>query len=139
MSQSGKVSEHQFGTYQPPPARYSDFTTQSFYLPMRDGVRLAVDVLLPVGLGDDEHIPALVQQSRYWRNMELRAPFKWFLKFDDLNPRFKDLKPFFCGQGYALVLVDVRGTGASFGSWPYPWHEDTIQDSYEIVEYGGAD
>jgi len=29
----------------------------------------------------------------------------------------------------------VRGTGASLGAWPYPWQKDTIQDSYEIVDW----
>jgi putative CocE/NonD family hydrolase len=80
-------------------------------------------------------IPALLLQTRYWRSMELRTPFKWFFQSDDVDKYFRDFKPFFIGQGYALVRVDVRGTGASFGVWPFPWHRDTIQDSYEVVDW----
>jgi len=127
--------KHLFGAYQAPSPRYSGFTTQSFYLTMRDDVRLAVDIHLPEGMQPGKKVPALLEQTRYWRAMELRAPFKWFIKAEDLNLRYKDFKPFFTGQGYALVLVDVRGTGASFGVWPYPWHPETISDSYEIVDW----
>ena len=67
--------------------------------------------------------------------MELRIPFRWFLKPDVLDPYFKDFQPFFTSHGYALVLVDVRGTGASFGTWPYPWTEDSIEDAREIVDW----
>jgi predicted acyl esterase len=48
--------------------------------------------------------------------MELRTPFKRFFQADNLNQYTRDFKPFFIGQGYALVRVDVRGTGASFGA-----------------------
>jgi putative CocE/NonD family hydrolase len=124
-----------FGTYESPAAQYEGMTTQSLYLTMRDGARLAVEVVLPGNLPSGTRIPALLLQTRYWRDMELRAPFKWFLTSDVLNPDMKDFKPFFTSQGYALVDVDVRGTGASFGTWPYPWDEDSIQDTGEIVDW----
>ena len=108
---------------------------QSLYIPMRDGVKLAVDVVLPKGLPPDARIPALLSQTRYWRSMEMRAPFKWFLKPEALDPHFRDFQPFFASRGYALVLVDVRGTGASFGTWPHPWPEDSVGDAGEIVDW----
>jgi putative CocE/NonD family hydrolase len=67
--------------------------------------------------------------------MELRVPFKWFLKPEVLNPRYKDFQPFFTSRGYALVMVDVRGTGASYGVWRYPWAEESIYDAEEIVDW----
>jgi hypothetical protein len=110
-------------------------TTQSFYLPMRDGVKLAVDLVLPKGLNEDTKIPALISQTRYWRAIELRAPFKWFLKPEILDPHFGGFQPFFTSHGYAIVLVDVRGTGASYGTWPYPWHKNANEDALEIVDW----
>ncbi len=124
-----------FGSYRPPSPRYKGITGRSLYLTMRDGVKLAVEVVLPRDLPPGTRIPALLSQTRYWRAMELRAPFKWFLTADDLNLDFRRFKPFFTGQGYALVLVDVRGTGASFGTWPYPWPEDSVYDAAEIVDW----
>ncbi len=88
---------------------------------MSDGVRLAADVILPGDLPAGTPIPALLIQTRYWRSMELRSPFRFLLQPDDLNLRTRGYRPFFTGRGLAFVVVDVRGTGASFGRWPYPW------------------
>ena len=87
---------------------------------MRDGVRLAVEVVLPKNLPPGKRVPALLSQTRYWRAIELRAPFKWFLRAEDLIPDFKDFQPFFCSHGYALVTIDVRGTGLRSGYVPTP-------------------
>lgn len=130
-----QTASHAFGTCPDHPRQYQGMITQSLYLPMRDGVKIAVDVTLPQGLPPGTRIPALLTLTRYWRAMELRAPFRWFLKAENLNPHFKDFKPFFTGRGYALVSVDVRGTGASFGVWPYPWAKDSIRDAAEIVDW----
>jgi putative CocE/NonD family hydrolase len=124
-----------FGTYQPPNPQYRGITGGSDYVAMRDGVRLAVEVLLPGDLPPGARIPALLSQTRYWRALELRAPFKWFLRPESLDPDFKDFQPFFTGHGYALVIVDVRGTGASFGKWPHPWPEESIEDARQIVDW----
>jgi len=102
---------------------------------MRDGVRLAVDVHLPAPLPEDQRVPAILVQDRYWRAMALRAPLKWLVQAEDLNFDYRSYRPFIVRQGFALVHIDVRGTGASFGSWPYPWHPETLQDSYEVVEW----
>jgi putative CocE/NonD family hydrolase len=125
----------QFGTYQGQAPRYEGTATQSLYVAMRDGVRLAVDVVLPADLPAGTKIPTILSQTRYWRAMEMRAPFKWFLKPEVLDPHFAGFAPFFTSHGYALVNVDVRGTGASFGAWPYPWEEDSIEDAREIVDW----
>jgi putative CocE/NonD family hydrolase len=125
----------QFGSYEPPQADYAGTDTQSIYIPMRDGVRLAAEVILPAGLPADAKIPALLSQTRYWRAMELRSPFKYFLKPEALDPYFADFQPYFASRGYAIVAVDVRGTGASYGTWPLPWHEDAIEDAREIVDW----
>jgi len=134
-SRNDAIVDTGFGRCEVPPPQYKGMTSQSLYLPMRDGVRLAVEIVLPGNLPPGTRIPALLSQTRYWRAMELRAPFKWFLKPEDLNPDFKNFKPFFTSHGYALVLVDLRGTGASFGTWPYPWPQDSIEDAAEIADW----
>ena len=125
----------QFGTYAAQAPNYKGQTTQSLYLTMRDGVRLAANVVLPKDLPPGTRIPALLSQTRYWRAMEMQAPLKWFLTPEILNPHFREFQPFFTSHGYALVLVDVRGTGASFGTWPHPWAADSIKDAREIVDW----
>ncbi len=69
-----------FGSPGAPAARYHGWSKRSLHIPMRDGVKLAADILLPKGLAPDARIPPLVSQTRYWRSPELRAPFKWFVE-----------------------------------------------------------
>jgi predicted acyl esterase len=78
------------------------FDCRSFYVPMRDGVRLAVSVLMPPGFAGKR--PALAVFTRYGRATRagiLAIPFSESLAF--------------MREGFVVVSVDVRGTGASFG------------------------
>lgn len=133
---SAKERQARFGAYEGEAPQYEGMTTRSVYITMRDGVKLAAEVVLPMNLPAGTKIPALLCQTRYWRAMEMRAPFKWFLKPELLiDPHFRDFQPFFTSRGYALVVVDVRGTGASFGAWPRPWPFESIEDGREIVDW----
>jgi len=107
---------------------HKGFFTRSLYVTMRDGVKIAIDVVLPKNLPSNAKIPALMIQTRYWRATEMRVPFKWFQKPDEFLL-------FFTSYGYAVILVDVRGTGASFGTRPYPWSKDEIMDGSEIANW----
>lgn len=127
---------HPFEPYPDPDHLFTDYTTRSLYIPMRDGIRLAADIILPKGLPAGTRIPAILQQTRYWRSSEFRAPLRWLWPIaDDRNPMVREQKTFFTARGYAMVNVDVRGTGASFGVWQYPWEPSTIEDAREIVEW----
>jgi putative CocE/NonD family hydrolase len=134
-SNSSNELNQPFGTFEAPAPKYKRFTTRSLYIPLRDGVKLALDVTLPKGLDPDKKIPTLLSQTRYWRQMELRAPFKWFMDPNSLLRDYKDFNPFFSSHGYAIVGVDVRGTGASTGICPYPWALDSVEDMTEIVDW----
>jgi putative CocE/NonD family hydrolase len=114
---------------------YPGVERHSFYIYMRDDVKLAVTVLLPKGLSSGEKVPALVSQSRYWREMELRPPFAWFISPDVFLRRLRGYKPFFVRRGYAMVMVDERGTGASFGQWLSPWDAKTLDDARQVVDW----
>jgi len=112
------------------PGRYSGYSKPLYqgmkcasqYVPMRDGVRLAVDACVPRGLKAGEKIPAILFQTRYWRSMVI--------------PIMSDhTDKFLTSYGYAVVKVDVRGTGASFGTWPYPWSEAEVKDGAEVVDW----
>jgi putative CocE/NonD family hydrolase len=95
---------------------------------MRDGVKIAIQVVLPKNLPSTARIPTLLLQTRYWRFRHMRFPFERF------NPIVEFLRVF-TSYGYAIVLVDVRGTGASFGVWPYPWSMDEVMDGGEVVDW----
>ena len=102
---------------------------RSFYLTMRDGVKIAVDLNLPERLQPGDKIPAMVRQTRYYRSFDLG----WQLRF--LTRNWFSQRRLFLEHGYAWLDVDVRGTGASFGRWAYPWSSDEIRDGSEIVDW----
>src|SRR4051812_38645122 len=84
------------GREYPAPQRLSQ------YVPMRDGVRIAVDVWLPSPRTAADRLPTVMRATRYWR--------------DRTEQQLGEARPL-TTAGYALVVVDVRGSGASFGSW----------------------
>jgi uncharacterized protein len=87
----------------------------SLYVAMRDGVRLAVDVYLPVDSGGRSpatKLPAMVVFTPYYRRFDLHHDAPPSSEPSISAGRYRD---FFVPRGYALVVVDVRGTGASFG------------------------
>ena len=57
-----------------PEGRYSTGPARSLYLRMRDGVQIAVDVVLPEDLPEGRRIPAILIMTRYWRAEEGREP-----------------------------------------------------------------
>ncbi len=101
---------------------------RSLYVPMRDGIRIAIDVWLPEGLGQDEKVPTLMNATRYWRSQDniRREP--------ERDSNFRMARIYNCA-GYALVFVDARGTGASFGSRAYEMTADEVADYGEIVDW----
>ncbi len=101
--------------------QYKEITIHSLYVTMRDGTKIAIDVLLPKDLPSAAKIPALMNITRYWRATENRQP--------------DNLQKFFVTHGYALIMVDVRGTGASFGTWTIPWSKKEIEDYGKVVDW----
>ena len=83
----------------------------SRYLPMEDGCRLALDLYLPMGA--PERVPAIVLLTPYNRRFALSADAPAGTEPSPNAGRWRDL---FVPRGYALVVVDVRGSGASFGT-----------------------
>ena len=98
------------------PAVYaSSRRPESSYVTMRDGVRLAADVYLPVdsrGMAIVERLPSIVIFTPYYRRFALRGDAPASSEPSISAGRYRDV---FVPRGYALVVVDVRGTGASFG------------------------
>ncbi len=92
---------------------------------MRDGCRLAVDVYLPADA--PLPVPAIVILTPYYRRFALAADAPQGTEACPGVARWRDL---FVPRGYALVAVDVRGTGASFGT------RDSFRSPKERDDYG---
>ncbi|CAM4352968.1 Xaa-Pro dipeptidyl-peptidase C-terminal domain-containing protein [Bordetella tumbae] len=118
------------------PADYRLSTPQSRYLTMRDGCRLAVDIYIPENnsAAPDDRAPArfptIVLFTPYYRRFKLKAGGS-----GECAPNTAKFRDYFVPRGYAVVVIDVRGTGASFGtrdSFRSPRERD---DSYEVVDW----
>ncbi len=113
------------------PAARARAKRTSHALTMRDGVRIAVDLYVPEGAAHT--MPAIVRQTRYLRSLEPRSPlFSPLARAFDLYDRTRRL---FLAAGYAWLDVDVRGSGASTGTRPYPWSMPEIEDGAEIASF----
>ncbi len=100
---------------------YGTGPVRSLYVPMRDGVRIALDVVLPDPLGEGQRVPTILTMTRYWRSWEGDGP--------------NELQRFFTSHGYAVVWGDSRGTGASFGVWPHHRSRDETLDFSEVMDW----
>jgi putative CocE/NonD family hydrolase len=99
------------------PIPYAIGAPQSLYVAMRDGCRLALDVYLPQAVpGQKPHkstLPTILLLTPYYRRFKLKAGTPAATEASPNAGKWRDL---FVPRGYAVVVCDVRGTGASFGT-----------------------
>lgn len=101
---------------------------QALHIPMRDDVRIAVDVWLPDGVQPGDRLPAMMRATRYWRARgEVGVPLDETSNFAEAERWNR--------AGYALVLVDGRGSGASFGIRRFELAEDEVTDYGEVADW----
>ncbi len=99
------------------PFRYSGYTTQKYnsytraseYIAVSDGTKLAATRFLPSEDPSEGPYPAVFIFTPYHResiNLETG---------EIVSPMILDIIPFLTSYGYAVVIADIRGTGASQG------------------------
>jgi putative CocE/NonD family hydrolase len=115
---------------------YTKIQSSSFYLPMDDGTELAIDLHLPRGLQSGRRLPTILHQTRYWRSLDIRFPFHWFV--DGRYLLWGSYRSYFVSRGYAWIDVDVRGPGASFGTWEHSYWEREVSDGATVVDWIAA-
>lgn len=134
LAQSTKVS--QLGVYEGYyPNTYKGLDYSSVYVPMKDSVRLAVDVLLPKKKPQDLKLPTLVYFVRYVRSIEPKSFFKLLLGQRIFQHVSKAEIEYFTKHGYACVIVDLRGSGASFGHRKMEFSPEEVADMSTIFDW----
>lgn len=125
-------------------AAYKHFTKESRYVAMTDGTKLAVDIFLPAdGPKTPGPFPTLFVFTPYSRSY-LHSKLAWYEKLmaritrGSWGPIFDwsvrvDVN-LFLSRGYAFVIADMRGTGASFG-WQVPFTPAVADDAKELLEW----
>ncbi len=101
----------------------------SLYIPMRDGTRIAVDVYHRQGAGPSTRMPTILNLTRYWRAFTAKS---------DPTGSCRAISPFamyFASRGYAVVMADVRGTGASFGTRNGELDANELADGKDLIDW----
>ncbi|MEP7211420.1 MAG: CocE/NonD family hydrolase [Alphaproteobacteria bacterium] len=111
---------------------YDGYQRSSFYVPMRDGTKLAVDLFRPTrnGVVASEKLPVVWMHTPYNRRDYRTGPTA------EVYPGFAlKLAPY----GYNVAVVDFRGTYASYGrNVAYnrgEWVEPAKWDAYDVTEW----
>jgi putative CocE/NonD family hydrolase len=103
---------------------YDGRTSTSEYITMRDGTKLAALIVRPAKDGHtvSTPLPVIWTHQRYHR--------EGILEWTSLRTVLK--------HGYVIVAVDVRGSGASFGTYRGPFSPEETADAYDITEWLAA-
>jgi putative CocE/NonD family hydrolase len=107
------------------------------YVPMRDGVEIAVDVWLPANHRAGDRWPALMKTTRYWRATELRWGMRLLLALGLRRQEqlVDEQREYFNRRGYVVLKVDARGSGASGGRRVVEYSPDEIADMGEVAAW----
>jgi putative CocE/NonD family hydrolase len=126
------------------PFGYSEAVRRSVYVAMRDGVRLAVDYYVPAsgGVAAKGRFPVLLEYTRYGRARPL--PGGGTVRWPDAPasasgvlriPEQPGGPLLMLAYGYAVVVADMRGAGASFGPSLAEGDPHEGRDGHDIVEW----
>lgn len=118
------------------PALFRVGAPRSLYVTMRDGCRLALDAYLPQAAAGGEQpksgLPTILILTPYYRRFRLKPGAPAATEPSPNAGKWRDL---FVPRGYAVVVCDVRGTGASFGTRD-SFRSPTERDDYrEIADW----
>jgi len=102
--------------------RQDGWSDQSYYLPMRDGVRLAVSIWFPGGRAPETPAPVVLIQTRYGR----AGVFKY-----GEDGRYQNLRE----QGYVVAIVDTRGSTSSFGDRLVEIGPEEVRDMDDLIRH----
>ncbi len=113
---------------------YPDWKRTAFYLPVRDGTRLAVTVYRPAENGKPvtKKLPVLFAFTPYHaRTNEANGTVSSRVEQSPNSRPMVEMTHY----GYVVVSVDVRGKGASFGRRLGFQDQSEAQDGYDMVEW----
>ncbi len=99
-------------------------------IPVADSIRLAADVVLPIAR-PAAGVPTVLIQTRYWRSFRMRGGGGPTIPQGPREPIVARL----VAAGMAVVIADVRGTGASDGVWRWPWSAEEVQDMGPLIDW----
>jgi len=121
----------------------NQYHKQKTYVPMSDGTKIAANIFLPIK-GESEKVPTIFVFTPYNRSM-IFPNMKWWEKCASkafvgtwgptytILPNRKSIQTL-TANGYAIVVADMRGTGASSG-YTAPMSPQLKKDGIEMINW----
>jgi predicted acyl esterase len=113
---------------------FTSILREKIYVPMADGKRLYVEVVRPRGTG---RRPVILEASPYHGTLADRDGTRILPEPRDAEGNSIGLTGYFAPRGYAVVMVDLRGTGRSEGCLDHLGDADAA-DLKRIVEWAAT-
>lgn len=99
--------------------KYEVEVIENTWIILKDGTRLSARIWLPKC---EEKIPAILEYIPYRKN-------------DGTRTRDEPMHGYFAGNGYAVVRVDMRGSGESDGLLKDEYLKQEQDDALEVIEW----
>jgi len=109
---------------------YDEWIRESLYITVRDGTRLAADIHRPAlnGKPVEMPLPLVWVHTRYHRaDYTEEGDVVTYMQDPALRKILR--------HGYIIAAVDVRGSGASFGTRKGIFTPEEARDTYDVVEW----
>jgi uncharacterized protein len=118
-----------------PQKRFGGMRRNSYLVPMSDGTRIAAHVFLPEGLRADVRLPTVMSITPYFSVMEYRHPLAEKIVGKLAIVGGAEFAAAITSYGYANVLVDARGSGASFGQKDALMLRSVVDDGAQVIDW----
>ena len=115
--------------------KYKVKEKETVYVPMRDRVRLAVDIYRPDA---KEKFPALLAIAVYGKDLQAlpqQQPQPHFISLVWDGTIEAGNTEYLVSRGYVHVIADARGTGDSEGEYVGMFDKKEGEDGYDLVEW----
>ncbi|MBT3992340.1 MAG: CocE/NonD family hydrolase [Rhodospirillaceae bacterium] len=113
--------------------KYKMIEERDVMVPMRDGVKIAVDIFRP---DDSDKFPALLAMSPYSKGIQ-SMPLAIQPDRSSIHhtPTEAGNPVYFAEHGYIHIIADVRGMGQSEGEYLGWVSPQEAQDGYDLIEW----
>ncbi|WP_432404249.1 CocE/NonD family hydrolase [Wukongibacter sp. M2B1] len=108
---------------------------QSTYVTMKDDTKIAVRISLPYGMQKNDKVPTIMETTRYGTKYKKSFILNALMNLGIAKEAESIFYETLLKSNYAVIRVDARGSGASFGRRDMEWSKEEIDDMNQIIEW----
>jgi predicted acyl esterase len=123
LAEAGQLSEARYGTI-----------FERYALPMADGTQIHLEITRPDPAEHPGDVPVILEASPYHGTLADRDGTRMFPDPTDEDGNRVGLTGYFAPRGYAVAMMDLRGTGLSSGCLDHLGPNDA-SDLVEVIDH----